>query len=273
MMAGIRDILVISTPRDAPLFQQLLGDGQSWGLNLSYSVQPSPDGLAQAFAIGADFIGDNHSALILGDNIFYGHDLTSHLRRASDRTEGATVFAYHVRDPQHYGVIAFDPQERAISLEEKPEKPLSNYAVTGLYFYDPEVIDIDARLKPSGRGELEITDINKAYMARNRLSVEVLGRGFAWLDTGTPASLLAASSFVETIESRQGLKVCCPEETAYRQGFINDAQLIALAEPLFKCSYGQYLLRLLEQGHLLHDESGGNDGAERADHSSAYVHR
>lgn len=255
MMAGIRDILIISTPRDTPQFKRLLGDGQSWGINLSYAVQPSPGGLAQAFIIGADFVAGNSSALILGDNIFFGHDFSAYLRRAANQSEGATIFAYHVSDPRQYGVIAFDQHHRAISLEEKPEVPLSDYAVTGLYFYDPDVVDIAAGLKPSARGELEITDINKAYMARNRLSVEVLGRGFAWLDTGTPASLLAAASFVETIELRQGLKICCPEEVAYRMGFIDAAQLMTLGEQFAKSDYGKYLLRLLEQGELLRDES------------------
>lgn len=271
MMAGIRDILVISTPRDTPQFKRLLGDGQLWGLNISYAVQPSPDGLAQAFIIGADFIAGDHSALILGDNIFYGHYLGTHLRRATDQSEGATIFAYHVSDPSQYGVIVFDQQNRAISLEEKPARPLSNYAVTGLYFYDPEVVEIAAALKPSARGELEITDVNKAYMAKNRLSVEVLGRGFAWLDTGTPASLLAASSFVGTIESRQGLKICCPEEIAYRIGLIDAGQLKALAEPLAKSSYGKYLLGLLELGELVRDESRGNEDSRRAAHRTAHV--
>ena len=247
MLAGIRDILVISTPRDTPSFQQLLGDGQQWGLNLQYAVQPSPDGLAQAFIIGRTFIAGNHSALILGDNIFYGHDLTSYLRRAANRTAGATVFVYHVSDPGRFGVVTFDSNGRVTSLEEKPAQPKSNYAVTGLYFYDPEAVDIAASLKPSRRGELEITDLNNRYRERGNLSVEVLGRGFAWLDTGTHESLLQASTFVETIEHRQGYKVCCPEEVAYRMGFIDAGQLAELAQPFKSNSYGQYLLQILEE--------------------------
>jgi len=250
MLAGIRDVLVISTPQDTPLFEQLLGDGQQWGLNLQYAVQPSPDGLAQAFTIGREFIAGNHSALILGDNIFYGHDLSTFLHRAAERSEGATVFAYHVADSERYGVVAFDRARRAVSLEEKPAKPKSNYAVTGLYFYDPEVVDIAANLKPSVRGELEITDLNNAYLTRGSLSVEILGRGFAWLDTGTHESLLRASTFVEMIERRQSLKISCPEEIAYRMGFIDSRQLAKLAEPLTKSGYGQYLLQILAEGEL-----------------------
>lgn len=250
MLAGIRDVLVISTPQDTPLFEQLLGDGQQWGLNLQYAVQPSPDGLAQAFTIGREFIAGNHSALILGDNIFYGHDLSAFLHRAAERSEGATVFAYHVADSERYGVVAFDRARRAVSLEEKPAKPKSNYAVTGLYFYDPEVVDIAANLKPSVRGELEITDLNNAYLTRGSLSVEILGRGFAWLDTGTHESLLRASTFVEMIERRQSLKISCPEEIAYRMGFIDSRQLAKLAEPLTKSGYGQYLLQILAEGEL-----------------------
>lgn len=250
MLAAIRDILIISTPRDTPHFQELLGDGQQWGINLQYAVQPSPDGLAQAFTIGRKFIADNHSALILGDNIFYGHDLSTFLHRAAERSEGATVFAYHVSDPERYGVVAFDSERRAVSLEEKPAKPKSNYAVTGLYFYDPEVVDIAARLKPSGRGELEITDLNKAYLERASLSVEILGRGFAWLDTGTHESLLRASAFVEMIEQRQSFKISCPEEIAFRMGLIDSRQLAKLAEQLGKSVYGQYLLQILEEGKL-----------------------
>jgi glucose-1-phosphate thymidylyltransferase len=250
MLAGIRDILIISTPQDTPRFEQLLGDGQQWGLNLQYAVQQTPGGLAQAFTIGRAFIAGNHSALILGDNIFYGHDLSTFLHRAAERSEGATVFAYHVSDSERYGVVAFDRARRAVSLEEKPAKPKSNYAVTGLYFYDPEVVDIAANLKPSDRGELEITDLNNAYLARGSLSVEILGRGFAWLDTGTHESLLRASAFVEMIEQRQSLKISCPEEIAYRMGFIDSIQLAKLAEPLTKSGYGQYLLQILAEGEL-----------------------
>jgi glucose-1-phosphate thymidylyltransferase len=250
MLAGIRDILVISTPQDTSRFEQLLGDGRQWGLNLQYAVQPSPDGLAQAFTIGREFIAGNHSALILGDNIFYGHDLSTFLHRAAERAEGATVFAYHVGNPERYGVVSFDRARRAVSLEEKPAKPKSNYAVTGLYFYDPEVVDIAASLKPSFRGELEITDLNSAYLAKGNLSVEILGRGFAWLDTGTHESLLRASAFVEMIEQRQSLKISCPEEIAYRMGFIDSGQLAKLAEPLTKSGYGQYLLQILAEGEL-----------------------
>jgi glucose-1-phosphate thymidylyltransferase len=245
MLAGIRDVLIISTPHDTPLFERLLGGGRQWGLNLHYAVQPSPDGLAQAFVIGRKFIDGNPSALILGDNIFYGHDLPTFLRRATARTEGGTVFAYRVSDPERYGVVEFDRTGRAMSIQEKPREPRSNYAVTGLYFYDPEVVEIAAGLKRSGRGEFEITDVNNAYLERGSLSVELLGRGFAWLDTGTHESLLKASSFVETIEERQGFKMSCPEEIAYRMGFIDSAQLAALAESLAKSSYGQYLKQLL----------------------------
>ncbi|MCJ7601619.1 MAG: glucose-1-phosphate thymidylyltransferase RfbA [Desulfobulbaceae bacterium] len=245
MLAGICDILVISTPQDTPRFEQLLGDGSDWGLNLHYAVQPSPDGLAQAFIIGKKFIDQDSSALVLGDNIFYGHNLHKHLEVAMNRDTGATIFAYRVQDPQRYGVVAFDAQGRAISLEEKPVTPKSNYAVTGLYFYDNQVIDIAASLKPSARGELEITDVNRIYMERNQLSVEILGRGYAWLDTGTHESLLDAGRFIETIEQRQGLKVACPEEIAFRKGFIDAAQLEKLAAPLAKNDYGQYLYRLL----------------------------
>lgn len=245
MLAGMRDILIISTPQDTPRFQQLLGDGSDWGLNLEYAVQPSPDGLAQAFIIGKDFIGNGPSALVLGDNIFYGHDLNRQLEQAMLREQGATVFAYHVQDPERYGVVDFDQQGRATSLEEKPDTPKSNYAVTGLYFYDNQVADLAANLKPSARGELEITDLNRIYLEKNQLNVEIMGRGYAWLDTGTHESLIEASNFIQTIEHRQGLKVCCPEEIAYYKGFISAEQLEKLAQPLAKSGYGQYLLRLL----------------------------
>ena len=245
MMAGIRDILLISTPQDTPRFAELLGDGNQWGLNIQYAVQPSPDGLAQAFIIGREFVGNQTSALILGDNLYYGHDLDASLAAANARTDGATVFAYHVQDPERYGVVGFDANRRAISIEEKPLKPQSNYAVTGLYFYDTNVCDIASGIKPSARGELEITDVNRVYLEQGKLQVELMGRGMAWLDTGTHESLLDASQFIATLEKRQGLKVACPEEVAYRKGYINAAQLEKLAEPLKKNGYGQYLLRLL----------------------------
>ncbi|MBH1981548.1 MAG: glucose-1-phosphate thymidylyltransferase RfbA [Burkholderiales bacterium] len=247
MLAGIRDILIISTPQDTPRFQELLGDGSQWGIKLSYAVQPTPDGLAQAFIIGREFVGDAPSALILGDNIYYGHDFESQLREASARTSGSTVFAYHVTDPERYGVVDFDAQRRAVSIEEKPLKPKSNYAVTGLYFYDSQVCDIAAGIAPSARGELEITDVNRIYLERGQLNVELMGRGMAWLDTGTHESLLEAGQFIATIENRQGLKVACPEEIAYRKGYIDAAKLEQLAQPLKKNAYGQYLLRLLEE--------------------------
>jgi glucose-1-phosphate thymidylyltransferase len=245
MLAGIRDILIISTPQDTPRFQQLLGDGSAWGLNLQYAVQPSPDGLAQAFIIGKEFIGNDPAALVLGDNIFYGHTFAAQLSAATQRTEGATVFAYHVSDPERYGVVEFNSARRAISIEEKPAKPKSNYAVTGLYFYDNEVVNIAADLKPSPRGELEITDVNRIYLEREKLSVEMMGRGYAWLDTGTHESLLEASQFIQTIERRQGLKIACPEEIAFRNGFISSAQLEKLAAPLLKSGYGTYLMQML----------------------------
>jgi glucose-1-phosphate thymidylyltransferase len=247
MLAGIRDILIISTPQDTPRFQELLGDGSQWGISLTYAVQPSPDGLAQAFIIGKEFVGDAPSALILGDNIYYGHDFETQLRKASARTSGSTVFAYHVTDPERYGVVDFDAQRRAVSIEEKPLKPKSNYAVTGLYFYDSQVCDIAAGIVPSPRGELEITDVNRTYLERGQLNVELMGRGMAWLDTGTHESLLEAGQFIATIENRQGLKVACPEEIAYRRGYIDAAKLQALAQPLKKNAYGQYLLRLLDE--------------------------
>lgn len=247
MLAGIREILIISTPQDTPRFQQLLGDGSNWGLDLQYAVQPSPDGLAQAFLIGESFIGNDLSALVLGDNLYYGHDFHELLGSASQRQTGASVFAYHVQDPERYGVVEFDQGGKATSLEEKPLEPKSNYAVTGLYFYDQQVVDIARDLKPSPRGELEITDVNRAYLERGQLSVEIMGRGYAWLDTGTHDSLLEAGQFIATLENRQGLKVACPEEIAYRQKWIDAAQLEKLAAPLAKNGYGQYLKRLLTE--------------------------
>ena len=247
MLAGIREILVISTPQDTPRFEQLLGDGSQWGIELSYAVQPSPDGLAQAFVIGESFIGDDLSALVLGDNIFYGHDFHALLGNAGARAEGATVFAYHVHDPERYGVAEFDGAGKVISLEEKPKHPKSNYAVTGLYFYDRQVVELAKALKPSPRGELEITDLNRCYLEQGTLSVEIMGRGYAWLDTGTHESMLEASQFIATLERRQGLKVACPEEIAFRQQWIDAAQLEKLAVPLAKNGYGQYLQRLLKE--------------------------
>ena len=247
MLAGIRDILLISTPEDTPRFQALLGDGAKWGLHLSYAVQPSPEGLAQAFIIGRNFVGGGTSALVLGDNIFYGHDLSQQLQRASTRTAGATVFAYPVADPERYGVAEFDASGRVLSLEEKPKKPKSRYAVTGLYFYDNQVLDIAAGLRPSARGELEITDVNKAYLAQDALACEVMGRGMAWLDTGTHESLLEAAQYIATIERRQGLKIACPEEIAYRLGYIGAADVERLGREMAKNGYGQYLLALLRE--------------------------
>ena len=247
MLAGIREILLISTPQDTPRFEQLLGDGSQWGIDLRYAVQPSPDGLAQAFIIGRDFVGDRPSALILGDNLYYGHELDAKLNAANRRAQGATVFAYHVTDPERYGVVGFDAQRRAVSIEEKPAQPKSSYAVTGLYFYDTQVCDIAASIRPSARGELEITDVNRTYLERGELQVEVMGRGMAWLDTGTHESMLEAGQFIATLEKRQGLKVACPEEVAFRKRYIDAAQLERLAEPMKKNSYGQYLLRLLNE--------------------------
>lgn len=246
MLSGIRDVLLISTPQDTPRFAELLGDGSRWGMNIQYAVQASPDGLAQAFIIGRDFVGNNPSALVLGDNIFYGHDLVKQLLSAHERTSGASVFAYHVHDPERYGVVAFDEQQRAISIEEKPKVPKSNYAVTGLYFYDQQVCDIAADIKPSARGELEITDVNRCYLEKGQLNVEIMGRGYAWLDTGTHDSLLEAASFIATLQKRQGLQVACLEEIAYRRGWINAEQLAASAALLKKNGYGQYLLSLLK---------------------------
>ncbi len=245
MLAGIRDILLISTPQDTPRFQALLGDGSQWGLNLSYCVQPSPDGLAQAFILGRDFVGNHPSARVLGDNIYYGHDLQRQLQSANARSDGASVFAYHVTDPERYGVVEFDADKRALSIEEKPKAPKSNYAVTGLYFYDTQVCDIAASIQPSPRGELEITDVNAAYLKQGQLSVEIMGRGYAWLDTGTHDSLLEAGQFIATLEKRQGLKVACLEEIAFRSGWISAEQLNKLAQPMLKNGYGQYLLKVL----------------------------
>ena len=247
MLAGMRDILVISTPQDTPRFQQLLGDGSQWGLNLQYAVQPSPDGLAQAFLIGEDFIGNDPSALVLGDNIFYGHDFEPLLMQADAQEHGATVFAYHVHDPERYGVVAFDARGKAISIEEKPKQPQSSFAVTGLYFYDRDVVEVAKAVKPSERGELEITAVNDAYLQKGQLNVQIMGRGYAWLDTGTHDSLLDAGQFIATLERRQGLKIACPEEIAWRKGFIGDAQLERLAQPLAKSGYSAYLLRMLRE--------------------------
>ena len=247
MLAGIRDILLISTPHDTPRFTDLLGDGSQWGLNISYCVQPSPDGLAQAFILGRSFVGDDPSALVLGDNIFYGHELVEQLQRANEQRSGATVFAYHVNDPEHYGVVEFDKDCRALSIEEKPQKPRSSYAVTGLYFYDHRVCDIAASIKPSPRGELEITDVNQAYLNNNALNVEIMGRGYAWLDTGTHDSLLDAAGFIATLQKRQGLMVACPEEIAYRQGWISTEVVEKVASQLSKNSYGQYLTKILHE--------------------------
>ena len=247
MLAGIRDILIISTPQDTPRFEALLGDGSRWGLNLQYCVQPSPDGLAQAFILGRDFVGGAPSALVLGDNIFHGHDLQQLLNSATSRETGASVFAYHVHDPERYGVVAFDDKKRALSIEEKPKVPKSNYAVTGLYFYDSQVCDIAANIQPSPRGELEITDVNAEYLRQGSLSVEIMGRGYAWLDTGTHDSLMEAGQFIATLEKRQGLKVACPEEIAWRRGWIDDAQLDKLAVPMLKNGYGQYLKKVLAE--------------------------
>ena len=246
MLAGIRDVLLISTPQDTPRFADLLGDGSQWGMNIQYAVQPSPDGLAQAFIIGKDFVAHQPSALVLGDNLFYGHDWVKLLHNANRRTSGATVFAYHVQDPERYGVVDFDDQQRALSIEEKPKAPKSNYAVTGLYFYDSQVCDMAAEIQPSARGELEITDVNKCYLAQNQLNVEIMGRGYAWLDTGTHDSLLEAAGFIATLQKRQGLMVACPEEIAFHQQWISAESLQKLAQPLAKNGYGQYLLNLLK---------------------------
>jgi glucose-1-phosphate thymidylyltransferase len=247
MLAGIKDILLISTPQDTPRFTELLGDGSQWGLNIQYAVQPSPDGLAQAFIIGKEFVGNNPSALVLGDNIFYGHELVNQLQFANNQTSGATVFAYHVNDPERYGVVEFDDSFKALSIEEKPLKPKSNYAVTGLYFYDQQVCDIAKSIKPSARGELEITAVNEAYLHMNQLQVEIMGRGYAWLDTGTHDSLLDAAGFIATLQKRQGLMVACPEEIAYRQGWIAAEDVLKLAAPLKKNAYGQYLEKMLTE--------------------------
>jgi glucose-1-phosphate thymidylyltransferase len=248
LLAGIRDILIITTPRDRDAYQNLLGDGSRWGVNFQYAIQPSPDGLAQAFLIGEPFIGSDPSCLILGDNIYYGQGLSAMLRRAATRERGATVFGYYVRDPEQYGVVNFDAQGRAVDIEEKPKQPKSNYAVTGLYFYDNEVVNIAKSIRPSARGELEITDVNKVYLDCGQLNVELMGRGYAWLDTGTHESLLAAANFMQVVEQRQGLKIACPEEIAWRMGYISDDQLAQLAAPLAKSGYGLYLLELLERG-------------------------
>jgi glucose-1-phosphate thymidylyltransferase len=267
MLAGIRDILIISTPQDTPRFEQLLGNGNEWGLNLQYAVQLRPAGLAHAFIIGKNFIGKDLSALILGDNIFYGHDLHLQLRRAVAKQEGATIFAYHVQDPEHYGVVAFDATNRVSSLEEKPIHPKSNYAVTGLYFYDNEVANIAQGLKPSTRGELEITDVNRVYLERGQLNVQIMGRGYAWLDTGTHGNLMEASNFIKTIEHRQGFKVACPEEVAYRQGFISSAQLEKLAHLLGKNGYGEYLMRVLNETRPQHTVSAPDVQEQRRPHA------
>jgi len=245
MLSGIRDVLVISTPADTPRFAELLGDGSRWGMNIQYAVQPSPDGLAQAFIIGRDFVGNDPSALVLGDNIFYGHDLVKQLQSADERTDCATVFAYHVHDPERYGVVEFDADQRAVSIEEKPAQPKSHYAVTGLYYYDKQVCDVAREIRPSARGELEITDVNRWYLERNQLKVEIMGRGYAWLDTGTHDSLLEAAHFISTLQKRQGLMVACPEEIAYQQKWIDAEALARLADPLKKNGYGRYLLNLL----------------------------
>lgn len=247
LLAGINDILIITTPQDGPLFQSLLGDGSQWGISLSYAVQPSPDGLAQAFLIGESFIHGEGCALILGDNVFYGHDLSASMKRAAAHEEGATVFAYYVSDPQRYGVVEFDEQGRAVSLEEKPAQPKSNYAVTGLYFYDNDVVDLAKSIRPSSRGELEITDLNRIYLANNKLRVETMGRGYAWLDTGTHESLLQAATYVQTMQDRQGLKIACVEEIAYKLGYISKEDVARLAEPLKKNEYGQYLMRVINE--------------------------
>lgn len=262
MLAGIREILIISTPEDTPRFKALLGDGSQWGLTLTFAVQPNPDGLAQAYIIGREHVGNGPSALILGDNIYHGHNLQPLLQRAAARTNGASVFGYHVTDPERYGVVEFDATGLAISVEEKPEQPKSNYAITGLYFYDGQAPDMAREIKPSARGELEITDLNRMYLEAGKLSVELMGRGFAWLDTGTHSSLLEASTFIETIENRQGLKVACPEEIAYRMGFIDAEAVRRMAKPLQKNEYGKYLLRMLDEpdGHLGLDLSAANQG-------------